>query len=98
MAFSSSPSSDSTSLERGVKIAGVRIIGGEVAFLFLLFFFSAAFTAETVVAVDEADYFTTTDLVLHWDFAASPACGPIPASPPTSTSVSSSASIDESDS
>jgi hypothetical protein len=82
---------------RGIRIAGVTTASAEVAFLFF-FFFSAAFTAETAVAADEADYYATADLVLRRDFVAPPASGPIPASPPTSTSVSSSASTDESDS
>jgi hypothetical protein len=68
--------------------------GGDAAFLFLfLFFCSAAFTAEIVVATAEADFFTTVDLVLHRDFTT-PASG----SAPASALVSSSASTDESDS
>jgi hypothetical protein len=47
-----------------------------------------ALIAETAVEVDEADCFATTDLVLHRDFAAPPASGPILTSPPTSMSVS----------
>jgi hypothetical protein len=59
---------------------------------------SAPFTAETAAAAAEIDYFTTVDLVLRRDFAAPLASGPVPASPPTSTSISLSASTDESDS
>jgi hypothetical protein len=97
MASSSSSFSDSTSLESGVRIAGVTTTGGEVAFHFLFFFYPTAFTAETAIAADEADCFATTDLVLRWDFTVPPASRPTPVSPPTSTSVSSSASTDESD-
>jgi hypothetical protein len=61
--------------------------------LFLLFCYSAAFTTEIAVAMAEADFFGTVDLVLHWDFAALAA-----GSGPASVSVSSSASTDESDS
>jgi hypothetical protein len=96
---SSSSSSDSTSLDQGVRIVGVRTAGGEVAVLFLFFFFSAAFTAETAAAIAEADCFPTADLVLRRGFAAPPASEPVPTSPsPASLPVSSSASTNESDS
>jgi hypothetical protein len=88
-----------TSLERGIGIAGVTTADGEVAFLFLLFFFFfAAFTVETAAAANDTNCFITADLVLHRDLAVPPASGPVPALPPTSTSVSSLASTDESDS
>jgi hypothetical protein len=65
-----------------------------VDFLFFFFFFySAAFTAEIAAATAEADFFPTVDLDLRRDFATA-ASG----SAPVSTSVSSSASTDESDS
>jgi hypothetical protein len=41
-ASSSFSSSDSTSFDWGVRIDGVTTTGGEVAFLYLFFFFSAA--------------------------------------------------------
>jgi hypothetical protein len=97
MASSSSSSSDSTSWERGVGIDGVVTTGGEAALLFLFFVFcSAAFTAEIAVATNEVDLFPTVDLVLR--FKTPPVPGPAPASSPALTSVSSSASTDESDS
>jgi hypothetical protein len=78
---------------------GVITARREFAFLLLLFFFSAAFTAETAAATAEADCFPTTDLVLRRGFATPPASRPVPTSPPlASSSVSSSASTDESDS
>jgi hypothetical protein len=90
--FSSSSSSDPTSRERGVGIAGVATARRD-ATLFLLFFCSAAFTAEIAVATAEADFFAVVDLVLRRDFAV-----PTTGSAPASVSVSSSASFDESDS
>jgi hypothetical protein len=70
------------------------MIGGDAALLFLFFFFcSLAFIAEIAAATVEADFFATVDLVLRWDFAM-PAAG----SAPTSASVSSLASTNESDS
>jgi hypothetical protein len=95
-ASSSSSSFKSTSLDRGVGIDGVTTADGEVAFLFLFFFFSAALIAETAAEAAETDYFTAVDLVLRWDFQAPPESGPVPTLPLTSTSVSSSASTDES--
>jgi hypothetical protein len=67
--------------------------GGDAVLLFLFFFCSAAFTADIAAAMAEADFFATVDLVLRWDFAT-----PVAGSAPSSASVSSSASIDESDS
>jgi hypothetical protein len=90
--FSSSLSSDLTSRERGVGIVGVATAGGDAALLFLVFFYSAAFTAEIAVATAEADFFATVDLVLRRDFAA-----PTTGSTLASASVSWSASTDESD-
>jgi hypothetical protein len=80
--------------ERGFGIDGVTTAGGDAALLFLFFFFcSAAFIAEIAAATAEADFFATIDLVLRRDFATTAA-----GSTPASTSVSSSASTDESDS
>jgi hypothetical protein len=91
--FFSSSSSDPTSRERGVRIVGVATAGGEASLLFLFFFCYAALTAEIAVAMAEADFFATVDLVLRWDLEA-----PTTGSAPTSASVSSSASTNESDS
>jgi hypothetical protein len=67
--------------------------GGDAALLFLFFFFcSATYTAQIAVATAEADFFATVDLVLRRDFAT-----PVAGSTPTSASVSSLASTDESD-
>jgi hypothetical protein len=50
----------------GVRIDGVTTTGGDVAFLFLFFFFcSASFTAEIAAATAEVDFFATVDLVLR---------------------------------
>jgi hypothetical protein len=74
-------------------IIGVATAGGEASLLFLFFFYSAAFTVEIAVETAEVDFFATTDLVLHRDFAA-----PTTGSALVSASVSSLASTDESDS
>jgi hypothetical protein len=52
----------------------------------------------TLAAAVEADCFATAALVLRFGFMELLASGPVPVSPPTSGSVSSSASTDESDS
>jgi hypothetical protein len=92
---SSSSSSEPTSWVDGTGIVGVSTAGGGLAFLFL-FFFYAVFTIVTLAAAVEADCFASAALVLRLDFRALLAFGLVCASPPTSGSVSSSASTDES--
>jgi VIT1/CCC1 family predicted Fe2+/Mn2+ transporter len=101
VASSSYSSSVSTSLVDGVGITGVSTAGGGLVFLFLFFFSAsslAVFIVATFAAAVETDYFATAALVLRLGFTALLASGPVPASPQTSGSVSSSASTDESDS
>jgi hypothetical protein len=96
---SSSSSPELTSLVNGVGITDVLTAGGGLVFLFLfLFFFFAVFTAATLAAAVKADCFTAAALVLRLGFMAPFASEPVLVTPPTSRSVSSSASTDESDS
>jgi hypothetical protein len=69
-------------------IDGVTTVGGEPTLLF--FCYSAAFTAEMAVAIAEADFFPTVDLVLCRDFTTLASGSAL-----VSASVPSSASTDE---